>query len=99
CLTGLDRINENQMEKEGNKGRQGKMIEPLAEVFEAMSDRREKQGKWQTMGVTLTLIFLAMLSGGNKKQTQRMGKIGRNMSGYSVKMTFVSFTNLVRSQR
>jgi hypothetical protein len=39
------------------------MIRPLAEVFEGLSDPRHGQGKWHPMGLTLTVVFLAMLSG------------------------------------
>ena len=39
------------------------MIRPLAEVFAELSDPRQRQGKWHEMGATLTMIFLAMLSG------------------------------------
>ena len=39
------------------------MIRRLAEVFESVSDPRQSQGKWHPMGLTLTVVFLAMLSG------------------------------------
>ena len=39
------------------------MIRPLAEVFEELNDSRHSQGKWQPMGLTLTVVFLAILSG------------------------------------
>src|SRR4051794_10077767 len=39
------------------------MVRPLAEVFEELKDPRHSQGKWQPMGLTLTAVFLAMLSG------------------------------------
>jgi hypothetical protein len=39
------------------------MIRPLGEVFGELSDRRQRQGKWHEMGTTLTMIFLAVLSG------------------------------------
>jgi hypothetical protein len=39
------------------------MIGPLAEVFEELSDGRHNQGKWHPMGLTLTVVFLAILSG------------------------------------
>lgn len=39
------------------------MIRPLAEVFESLSDLRHSQGKWHPMGLTLTVVFLAMVSG------------------------------------
>jgi hypothetical protein len=39
------------------------MIRPLADVFEELSDPRHRQGKWHPMGLTLTVVFLAMLSG------------------------------------
>jgi hypothetical protein len=39
------------------------MIRPLAEVFGELNDPRARQGKWHDMGTTLTMIFLAILSG------------------------------------
>jgi DDE_Tnp_1-associated/Transposase DDE domain len=39
------------------------MIRPLAEVFGEMRDPRKSAGKWHSMGTTLTLIFLGILSG------------------------------------
>jgi hypothetical protein len=39
------------------------MIRPLAEVFAELNDPRQRQGKWHDMGATLTLIFVAILSG------------------------------------
>ncbi len=41
------------------------MIRPLAEVFAEMSDRRDSRGRWHSLGTTLTLVFLAILSGEN----------------------------------
>src|SRR5262245_8169059 len=41
------------------------MIRALAEVFAEMSDRRDRRGQWHSVGTTLTLIFLAILSGEN----------------------------------
>jgi hypothetical protein len=39
------------------------MIRPLAEVFAELSDPRQRKGKWHDIGTTLTIIFLALLSG------------------------------------
>jgi hypothetical protein len=39
------------------------MIRPLADVFAELNDPRQRQGKWHDMGATLTLIFVAILSG------------------------------------
>jgi hypothetical protein len=39
------------------------MIRPLADVFAELNDPRQRQGKWHDMGATLTMIFLAILSG------------------------------------
>lgn len=39
------------------------MIRPLAEVFGELSDPRRAKGKWHDFGATMTLIFLAILSG------------------------------------
>ena len=39
------------------------MIRPLAEVFGELNDPRQRQGKWHDMGTSLTMIFLAILSG------------------------------------
>jgi len=39
------------------------MIRPLAEVFDELTDPRERKGKWHKFGPTLTMIFLAVLSG------------------------------------
>jgi len=39
------------------------MIQPLAEVFDELTDPRERKGKWHQLGPTLTMIFLAVLSG------------------------------------
>jgi len=39
------------------------MIRPLAEVFAELNDPRQREGKWHEMGATLTMIFVAMLSG------------------------------------
>ena len=39
------------------------MIRPLSEVFGEVSDPRKSAGKWHSMGTTLTLIFLGILSG------------------------------------
>jgi hypothetical protein len=39
------------------------MIRPLAEVFAELNDPRQPQGKWHDLGATLTMIFLAILSG------------------------------------
>ena len=41
------------------------MIRPLAEVFGEMSDPRDSSGQWHSLGTTLTVIFLAILSGEN----------------------------------
>jgi len=39
------------------------MIHPLAAIFAELNDSRQPQGKWHTLGTTLTMIFLALLSG------------------------------------
>ena len=39
------------------------MIRPLAAVFAELNDPRQQQGKWHNLGSTLTMIFLAILSG------------------------------------
>ena len=39
------------------------MIRPLAEIFAELNDPRQAQGKWHDLGTTLTIIFLAILSG------------------------------------
>ncbi len=39
------------------------MIRPLAEVFGELSDPRRAKGKWHDLGTTMTMIFLAILSG------------------------------------
>jgi hypothetical protein len=39
------------------------MIRPLAEVFGELSDPRQAKGKWHDFGATMTMIFLAILSG------------------------------------
>jgi hypothetical protein len=39
------------------------MIRPLAEVFAELNDPRQRQGKWHDLGPTMTMIFLAILSG------------------------------------
>jgi hypothetical protein len=39
------------------------MIRPFAEVFAELNDSRQAQGKWHDLGTTLTIIFLAILSG------------------------------------
>lgn len=42
------------------------MIRPLAEVFAELNDPRQRQGKWHDLGTTLTMIFLAILSGASE---------------------------------
>jgi hypothetical protein len=39
------------------------MIRPLATVFAELNDPRHRQGTWHDLGTTLTIIFLAILSG------------------------------------
>ncbi len=39
------------------------MSRPLAEVFGELSDPRQAKGKWHDLGATMTMIFLAILSG------------------------------------
>ncbi len=39
------------------------MIRPLAEVFGELKDPRRAKGKWHDFGATMTMIFLAILSG------------------------------------
>ncbi len=39
------------------------MIRPLAEVFGELRDPRRAKGKWHDFGATMTMLFLAILSG------------------------------------